>query len=354
MKYHYTLIYPAVFGAIILSVSCMKTETVTRDGDDAGIISFSTGVESRAVVDEALDISSFKVWGFYSNPAETGPFTTVFDAETVTGSGSGWSYDNPKYWIADMEYDFYAIYPDNVLKQTGLVDEEDGTRPYLGIATYDAANNGHGEDASDLMMAVSKSVVYDPDLGTPDAVALTFHHLLSRVGFLCRADEASVGVAGFEPVVYKASLYGLYEQGSYSSENFDPDDRSSIRLGWKVPDTSGEVITGKDSPYVETDYGDDGYPIPEDALTETGLLEDVMVFPQQLPQSVYFSISYSTDGGQTRTERDIQLISMPLSVWEAGMQYRYTFTLSAGGRIYFDVPSVNEWSDASGGIIIVE
>ena len=79
-----------------------------------------------------------------------------------------------------------------------------------------------------------------------------------------------------------------------------------------------------------------------------------MVFPQALTSDVYFEITYSTDGGTNYTTQKVQLISSPLSVWEAGRRYSYSFTVSDNDRILFDVPTVNGWDEATGGIIIVD
>ena len=51
---------------------------------------------------------------------------------------------------------------------------------------------------------------------------------------------------------------------------------------------------------------------------------------------------------------EVYLASLPLAVWEAGKHYRYTFTISDNDRILFDTPTVNAWTEAVGGIIIVD
>ena len=341
----------AALSLLTSASSCTKTRTDIGSGTGT-YIEFAS-VLTKTPVNTPDDMSEFAVWGFYNNPVDA-EYTTVFDNVRVYKADNGWTYENLQRWVSNMEYDFYAIYPSTeVLKHVGLVNEN-GVRPYLGIANYDAANSKYENAPVDLLMAVNKSISYNPDNGMAPKVRLTFHHLLSRIELQCRTDEVSKDVEGFEPIVYNAKIYGLYEQGSYSSADFDPNDKSSIRYGWKVPDTGGEVITNYENPYADSDISTEGIEVPVDATSTASLLSDIMVFPQQLTQDVCFSIEFSTNGGSTRKVQHIQLASMPLTVWEAGTTYRYTFTISADGRIYFDIPTVNEWNDASGGIIIVD
>jgi len=43
-----------------------------------------------------------------------------------------------------------------------------------------------------------------------------------------------------------------------------------------------------------------------------------------------------------------------VSMWTAANHYRYSFTLTGGGYIVFDPPTVNAWSDAIGGNVTID
>ena len=83
------------------------------------------------------------------------------------------------------------------------------------------------------------------------------------------------------------------------------------------------------------------------------ILGEILLFPQYVKQGLYFEITYEVNDVEREPVR-IDLTSLPLSEWQAGMRYRYSFTVSDSDRILFDVPTVNPWEEATGGIIIVE
>ena len=85
------------------------------------------------------------------------------------------------------------------------------------------------------------------------------------------------------------------------------------------------------------------------------LLLDALPLPGQLTQEAFVEVEYSTDSaGTNRKTTAVQLTALPVTIWEAGQQYRYSFSISDEDRILFDTPAVNPWSEAVGGIIIVD
>ena len=51
---------------------------------------------------------------------------------------------------------------------------------------------------------------------------------------------------------------------------------------------------------------------------------------------------------------EIWICGLYVSMWEAANHYRYSFTLTGGGYIVFDPPTVNAWSDAIGGNVTID
>ena len=324
---------------------CAESES-DSDAAASRTIGFGVATESRAVINSAADMTQFHVWAYHygGNDAET----MVFDPQEVNKSDGQWVYEPLQQWEEGVSYNFYALYPAGSIKNVGLTKDETGMS-YLEIFPYDASPTGTGE-IMDLMLAAAEGVEYDATQGA-QPVALTFYHLLARVKFVGKAHEASAGIPGFNPVVYSAKLYGMYEDGSFSGKNFTAGDVASIRNGWTIPATGGvggESPTTADEPYAAMEG--------EVRLTTDGedILNDMTVIPQSLTQDFYVEITYSTDGGATRRTQRVQLISLPLTTWEAGQAYAYTFTVSDNDRILFDTPTVTPWDEASGGIIIVD
>ena len=84
-----TILRTTVAIAALAAAACTKT-TVSTKSDDGSYIHFSTAV-SRAVVDDASDISEFGVWLYKDN-------TSVLTNQKVYLSGTSWLYDDLQKW----------------------------------------------------------------------------------------------------------------------------------------------------------------------------------------------------------------------------------------------------------------
>lgn len=349
------LIRVALLGTALFLLSCTKTVT---DGPERpasslpdGAITFSD-VTTRALINSAEEITSFNVWGYYvpDNAVETGEGATqIFTGDLVTKdeAGTSWSYENLQMWKPNVNYDFYAIFSRKYdeLKQVGL-ETQTAEKPYMVIAFYDIKAN----QDDDLMFAAAENISYNPVQGARP-VSFTFSHLLSQVEFMGKVHAASAGIEGFDVKIKSAKLYGLYTEGDFSAEKFVSGENETIRDCWTIPGIPGDDNTDATNPYIEYSEEEPVLDLTED---ETSIFGGIMVFPQALTSDVYFEITYSTDGGVHYTTQTVQLISSPLSVWEAGKRYSYSFTVSDNDRILFDAPTVNGWDEATGGIIIVD
>ena len=65
------------------------------------------------------------------------------------------------------------------------------------------------------------------------------------------------------------------------------------------------------------------------------------------------TVTYDTDAERGKTA-SYTLPATTVSMWEAANHYRYSFTLTGGGYIVFDPPTVNAWSDAIGGNVTID
>lgn len=273
-------------------------------------ISFQTP-ETRAAKDGFDAGDAFSVWGWYADDAAGTNFRQVFDAEKVTnGGGNSWSYDGTQYWIAGKTYDFYAVYPTTV---TATVSS-DGT---ITIENFDASQTG--ADAVDLMTASATGMNGD----SPQMVGLRFGHLLSRVNIMVQAE-------GSDAQISQARLSGIKTKGDYDSSNSS--------ASWILDGTTSSFDLPSGGNYTATS-------VP------SNLLGDMLVPPQPV-RGFILSVAYSFAGTSAAT-KEITLPADVVSQWEAGQSYTYTLTLSSN-YISFDIPVVNEWGEASGGIIIVD
>ena len=166
-----------IYGALAFAaiVACNKDVEVKLQTQAA--ITFDDSfveIKTRAAADPSIttaSINAFDVWGYVDNA------TVVLDAERVTKSTDGWSYEDLQYWTPNKKYYFYAIAPvddANIVVNTATADEYG-----LGTVTF---TNVDGK--TDLIYA-NKMVTTGDDVinKDPGKVNLQFAHQLAKVKF---------------------------------------------------------------------------------------------------------------------------------------------------------------------------
>ena len=334
--------------------SCVSI--VSGDGTGDTAISFATpSADTKAAVEGgALTEGSFLVWGGYGEDTSSVNATNVFNGDTVIGLGGAWNYTGgTRYWVAGKTYDFYAVYPADIFsgQSSTSTDTPSVTCSPEGIVTienFDASATG--EAAVDLMLASASRTTSDPiSEGETVPVPFSFSHLLTSIEFVGKIDEASAGIEGFSARLVSAKLYGMAKKGDFSVDKNNilsiiGGDKSAVSDAWIL-----DLVTTEDSPFASVSFENDGL------MTTEGksVFGEILFFPCLVQQGFIIEISYSVNGVVKGPER-IDLTSIPLQEWQAGMRYRYTFSVSDTDRILFDVPTVRPWDDATGGIVIVE
>lgn len=312
-----TLFISAV--ACLLGACAESTDPDMETSGNSGAIRFAGPAVTRAAIDDAdgmlTDGNSFSVWGNYT--AETsGTTMSLFDAEKVTYVSGMWGYEGTRYWLAGNTYDFYALYPstETLGDAVSSVTCTDGTFTVKGFD----ATKGH-----DLMTAEKTGIsVVAGQTEPPDPVALKFQHLLARVTFAARSE-------GGNATVHSISLEGLAVKGDYDG---------SAETAWSNT-TKGNVSVVKETSV--TPAGD------------ADVSGDLLLIPQSLTDGVKLTVTYDTDAEKEKTA-SYTLPTTTVSMWEAASHYRYSFTLTGGGYIVFDPPTVNAWSDAIGGNVTID
>lgn len=336
MTYRMQIWLLGIAGVSSALASCAYSEAEGIETPPAGgiEIGFRTTALSRGAVDEFEAGSAFAVWGWYV-PEDAA--SEVFAGTRVsTADGLTWVYEGLRYWNVDKTYSFGALFP-SLDTLAGVADEVFWSRE--GILTV------KGFDASQGVDLMASSTV-DVAGSTGMAVPLTFHHLLARVQLVARRSEATAGIADFNPVVTEAKLYGMPCRGDLSMAASSLGDLDATMASWSVPADGGDV-TGSDSPMAVTAGS-------RDVSREGVVLLDVLL-PAQVVQADYVvEMTYKAHADRESRTASIQLTSLPVERWDAGRQYRYAFAISDDERILFEVPTVNEWSEAIGGVNIVE
>ena len=286
--------------ALMAIAGCTKTVHTPENGKHS--IGFNVQEPVKSAVTGAADITSFEVWGWYGSNTERNK--NVFDGIQVNKTGSGWVYDNIQYWVPDMNYTFYAVYPFSVGECSA-----DGT---VTVENFDCSVTG--SDAVDLMTAGAVGSGNNP--GNVDFV---FVHELSKLKFRFESSQTGVTITDIK-------LYGISTQGSLTKT---PENGSSWTLGNAVtadnPLYVTEAALNAENSYAAEPFGELLLP-PHDALAEARLS---------------FSYYYGSNSTQIKSA-DIPLAAGTggITSWEAGKSYNYTVKIPATNDIKLTVTVV--------------
>lgn len=336
----------AALSLLASASSCTKTRTDIGPGTGT-YIEFAS-ILTRTTVESPDDIDEFAVWGYYQNADDNyqdvfGQIGTENTGVPVRNENGGWVYDDLKKWEFGVTYNFYAVYPTE-LKHVVEVPGTGGGDPFMSILDYDVSTQDN-----DLMFAAAESIRYD-DGETPAPVRFTFSHLLSKVDFIARIDPATLGnLPDFTATITEAKLYGMAKEAHLSAQNLEQTDMTTVV--WEP--ASENTITDSSEPLKE---------IP--ASIELGSQEqsvfgkEFYVFPSgdisDYILEIHWTVTAEAGASPIERSQQIRLVSPNARSWVAGKRYRYSFTISDTDHILFDIPSVTPWTDASGGIIVVE
>ena len=284
--------------ALMAIAGCTKTVHTPENGRHS--IGFNVQEPVKSAVTGAADISSFEVWGWYGS--DTDRNKKVFDGTQVNKIGSDWTYDNLQYWVPDMNYTFYAVYPFDAGECSA-----DGT---ITVENFDCS--AFGDKAVDLMTAGAVG-----SGNTQDKVVFDFVHELSKLKFRFESSQTAVTITDIK-------LYGISAQGSLTKT---PENGSSWTLGNAVtadnPLYVTEAALNAGNSYAAEPYGELLLP-PDTALTDAKLS---------------FSYYYNSETPENAHKAELQLAagSTTITSWEAGKSYNYTVKIPATNDIKLTV-----------------
>lgn len=303
--------------AALVLASCAKIETVKVDENRA--ISFSNFVsnQTKAVTNvTTADLTAFYVFGDYNEGA-----SIAFSNTKVTGKeGGDYTPENPAYWITDKTYEFAAYADGNDGKLEEGISFSNGT---LTISGYTV------DDAKDLIAATA-SEVSAPAAGNDQKVALTFHHLLSKVKFTF----STVAVPeAFRMEVSNLTFNAIKTGASCSFSN------NNLVSAW----------TGTNGDYTIATLGD--YAVTGGSAST----DDILVIPQvNTGIEVSFTVTIYDENKNTEIATKEYTASIATTEgWKAGYMYNYTATINPNDvndqlkPITFTVDEVKGWEEES-------
>ena len=281
-------------GASLAVISCTKTTTPGTEASPEGAITFS-GVDTKAAVEDASEISEFSVWGYYT-PEDAS--SAVFNKVKVTKEDNQWKYDGLRFWQSGKQYNFYALYPAvETLKTGGAADNITcNASGALSITGFDSTS-GH-----DLMTASRIGMSGD----NPQTVGFTFSHELTRLSFMLETNTVTV---------VSSVLYGVDYKGTFT--------KNAASSSWS-PSEDG-TATLDSSPFKV-----DNPTVSEGTVT---LFDDILMIPHSDLTEAVLSISYrknSSSGPDEIEKLSLNLSDTDVKAWEKGQSYRYTLQLNMG------------------------
>lgn len=210
----------AAMAVTVSMASCSLEEVMEQPEPQAIGFSSFVGKPTRAVTEIVnpngsasgvqTPLTKFYVFGRYGDKNEADYGNVVYENAEVTVNGSSFTNVGPadvQYWALNKDYKF-AAYSDGNSKIESNISF--GTEGNITITDYAAGDK-------DLILAIPDEVQTGATIteGNPDAVPLTFNHLLSQVSFQFVGE-------GF-PAGYKIKIEGLAfsvnNTATYTSSN---------------------------------------------------------------------------------------------------------------------------------------
>lgn len=282
--------------ALMAIAGCTKTVHTPENGKHS--IGFNVQEPVKSAVTGAADIASFEVWGWYGSNTERNK--NVFDGTQVKKTGSGWTYDNLQYWVPDMNYTFYAVYPDGA----GECSAE-GT---VTVENFDCSATG--SDAVDLMTAGAVGNGNDPA-----NVLFKFVHELSKLKFRFESSQTEVTITDIK-------LYGIRAGGTLKKAR-------GGNASWKL----WSAVTADNTPpyYVSGAVLNTGNSYAAEPFGELLLPPHTALTDAKLSFSYYYN--WETPENAHKAELQLAAGSTTITSWEAGKSYNYTVKIPATNDI---------------------
>ncbi|MDE6480516.1 MAG: fimbrillin family protein [Muribaculaceae bacterium] len=326
-------------------ISFIVADDYTRGGSFGN----RPGLSTRGSVTTSDNIyTEGNAFAIYGDMTDSSKSIVLFNGDDVTYDNSNqWTYSNPRYWFADYEYSFVAMYPKTI---PGLKDlNYENNRLAF---SYTLPSNY--SDATDILIAGHRRY-YDSSSSDPTSVELSFGHIMTRLNFVAKIDAIAKDL-GIE--IKKISIKGVASNATYEvlpadiKTGFSETSDFSV-AAWKISQTPGRKSLAKEivTSQIEINTKEDGS--KEILLFPSS--DPLLVVPQSVTSDIIVELTYSQTGknDQTVEGRLRTAASAHGYQWAQGRSYTYTFNLGVEDFILFDKPVVEAWDEDEGGKYIV-
>lgn len=310
--------------AAIAMTACTKTQTTAVS--EGNLIRFSNSFVDNVTKTDVTTTSIAKFWVYGESADGTG---TVFSNMPVTKNAGAWTNGELVYWTPSQDH-FFAAYADgesNIADASLVFSRKNSS---LTFTQYAVGTN-------DLVAAVT--TMNPGDLTTtPDAVQLTFKHMLSKVKFTFKTGAAHEQVMEVADLTVKAVNKA---DGTLTLADAEQN------VTWN---TTGTVASGDYVYRPITDFAN------EDGTASS---EEKYFIPQSnKPLTVTFTVTWKiseAEGAETKSADFSGTLAYDDGEysWKPGLSYNYVAEIdpedvdpSLGNRVIkFEVVKVEEWVD---------
>jgi hypothetical protein len=306
----------ALLGLLLILVSCHREELpITKNDYPIEFSGISGCLETKADDNQTSslpsDFTGFRVW------AQNGSNLNVFGANgtevSTSDGGQTWTYSPVRYWQAGT-YNFYAVSPKDFA--TGSLSN--------GALTLTFANGWNLSSQTDIMLATASNITgrFNTD-DKPEAVGLTFNHLLSKIGFSVKNADTNNATIKVTSVSISGNHKSVSSYSTTSGWSWQGDDRATNQT---LPLANSAGIT-----------------LSTTAYTSITPSEGVIVFPET-ECTISVSVTFDQQKGNVTTPAT-KTATISNQLWQPGYKYDYKLTVTADAiKIDFD-PDVTPWGE---------
>lgn len=363
-----------IIAATALVISCSSNDVMNDIVQEEMPIGFSNANVGKKTKNAgeinsktALEVNdnTMKVWGwktYNSTPSNVFNGVTVTYSSTVaaqTGSTTGWYYTPLKYWDFAASYDFYAVAPATKFSL-------DASTKKISASSVEAVqiladNNGTSKVTTSTAIdyLVAATVHRDAPKGNADDgdVEFTFSHILSKLAVKVKTTDGFANEGSTYPQIKLTDLsiklqgmcpsYAQKTAGAVNASATDGDTWSGTAMAetsFTCFDADGTTVT--DLLLNATANEIASYLV---APTATGATPAEYTYKATVEYDIYYS---ATDGDKEHFVATDKVIA---TLKKFGQNTSNTLTVTIDPQaIYFDVKTINDWTNGLDGTLTIQ
>ena len=338
-----------IFFAILCAgavISCAKDEVITAEKEAITFENAFVDNATKAAYDGSYNNSGnfteFQVYATITGTGSNEGTANIFQGERVVkgaslGQGVNWSYAtaNTQYWIPGNNYQFRAVAEGNVENVTEVVTDTYGMATEINLLDASAQK--------DILTAQYNVTNYTkPQSGTPDAVAFTFAHVLSKAKFTVKNTVETNN--GYSYKVTNVVLNNLAKNGVYTITDGATGTWEAVTAP-ATPATYnlsfGDVTVEGKADETQATVADIAY----NSSAESNF--DRLLIPGT--QTLNISFSYGLYKGGVLIDAQDKTLTANVTL-DAAKAYNFVISLgNPGDPIQFDVAEVKAWVENHAG-----